>query len=76
MQFIEAQKIDLSKQIPNGYREFVYDVTIQLANGLKEAHSHGLVHGNFDISKVVLEFSGKQMCMECKITDFEPQLSM
>lgn len=54
LHFIETQKVDLAKQITKSYREFVYDVAIQVANGIREAHSNGLVHGNLDISKVVL----------------------
>lgn len=41
-------------KVPSDYHEFIYDAAIQLATGLDFAHNAGLVHGQFDLSKVVV----------------------
>ena len=38
---------------------------------MEAAHKGGLIHGQLDLSKIVLHF-GKEKTMECKITDFKP----
>ena len=69
-------KLNLADYAPRSYRELIYDVVIQLIIGISDAHRVGLIHGNLDISKILLQFSGKEKIMECKITDFEPEASM
>lgn len=46
--------MDLAVKVPSDYHEFIYDAAIQLATGLDFAHNAGLVHGQFDLSKVVV----------------------
>ena len=53
--YIKGLELDLAIDVPRSYLETVYDVAIQLATGLDFAHNAGLVHGQFDLSKVVLE---------------------
>lgn len=60
--------------MPRSYIEFIYDVAIQLAQGMDFAHNSGLVHGQFDLSKVVIEAEDENIMY--KITDFAPFTSM
>lgn len=53
-QLIQSKNLDLAVKVPSDYHEFIYDVAIQLATGLDFAHNAGLVHGQFDLSKVVV----------------------
>ena len=71
---IKNLKLDLAIDVPRSYIEKIYDVAIQLATGLDFAHNSGLVHGQFDLSKVVLEQENDHFLY--KISDFAPQLSM
>jgi hypothetical protein len=48
--FIEKMKLDLSAYVSRSYREFVYDVVIQLVIGVNAAHGFGLTHGQLDLS--------------------------
>lgn len=57
--YIEKMNLNLVNHVSMNYIEFVYDVVIQLCNGVIAAHRNGLVHGQLDLSKVVLHFSGK-----------------
>ena len=66
--------MDLALEVPISYRELIYDVAIQLAQGLDFAHNAGLVHGQFDLSKVVITRDKDNLVF--KITDFAPQTSM
>ena len=50
--YIESLKLDLAMEVPRSYLELIYDVGIQLATALDFAHNAGLVHGQFDLSKV------------------------
>jgi hypothetical protein len=50
--YIHSLELDLSLDVPRKYRELVFDVAIQMATSLDAAHNSGLVHGNFDLSKV------------------------
>lgn len=52
----------------------IYDVAIQLATGLDFAHNAGLVHGQFDMSKVVISRDKDNLVY--KITDWAPYSSM
>lgn len=72
--FIKSQELDLAIDVPRSYLETIYDVAIQLATGLDFAHNAGLVHGQFDLSKVVLEKDSDHIVY--KITDFAPGSSM
>ena len=60
--------------MPRSYIENIYDVAIQLAQGLDFAHNAGLVHGQFDLSKVIVETENENVMY--KITDFAPASSM
>ena len=71
---IKSLELDLAIDVPRSYLETLYDVAIQLATGLDFAHSAGLVHGQFDLSKVVLQREGDNIVY--KITDFCPGSSM
>ena len=72
--YIKSLELDLAIDVPRSYLETLYDVTIQLATGLDFAHNAGLVHGQFDLSKVVLEKDGDHIVY--KVTDFAPGSSM
>lgn len=48
----------------------MFDIVIQIATGLEAAHKNGLIHGSLDLSKVLIHFTGKQNCIEIKLTDF------
>lgn len=52
----------------------IYDCMIQLTIGMEFAHNNGLVHGQFDLSNVVLNKDGEAMIF--KITDFRPTTSL
>ena len=54
-QYIKRLNLNLAIDVPRSYIETIYDVAIQLAQGLDFAHNSGLVHGQFDLSKVVLQ---------------------
>ena len=71
---IKGLDLDLAIDVPKSYIEKIYDVAIQLATGLDFAHNSGLVHGQFDLSKVVLEKEKDSILY--KITDFAPQTSL
>ncbi len=69
-QHIKRQNLNLGIDVPRSYIEFIYDVAIQLAQGMDFAHNSGLVHGQFDLSKVVIEAENENIMY--KITDFAP----
>ena len=73
-QHILSLRLDLAIDVPRSYLELIYDVAIQLATGLDFAHSAGLVHGQFDLSKVVIDKDKKNLVF--KIQDFAPGSSM
>lgn len=52
---IKRLNLNLAIDVPRSYIEMIYDVAIQLAQALDFAHNSGLVHGQFDLSKVVLQ---------------------
>ena len=60
--------------MPISYIELIYDCAIQLATGLEFAHNHGLIHGQFDLSNVVLTKDTESLVF--KISDFRPTTSM
>ena len=53
-EYIQALNLDLSLDVPRSYRDLVFDVAIQAATGLDAAHNSGLIHGQFDLSKIVI----------------------
>ena len=71
---IKSLNLDLAIDVPKNYIEKIYDVAIQLATGMDFAHNSGLIHGQFDLSKVVLEKENDHIVY--KITDFAPQTSI
>ena len=73
-QFIKRLNLNLSIDVPPSYIETIYDAAIQLAAGMDFAHNSGLVHGQFDLSKVVLHMEDDNIMY--KITDFAPASSM
>jgi serine/threonine protein kinase len=73
-QYIESLGLNLAIQVPLSYIELIYDCAIQLAMGLEFAHSHGLVHGHFDLSNVVIHKETDNIIF--KISDFRPATSM
>ena len=72
--YIKRLNLNLAIDVPRSYIETIYDVAIQLAQGMDFAHNSGLIHGQFDLSKVVHETEGDNIFY--KITDFAPQTSM
>lgn len=72
--YIKRLNLNLAIDVPRSYIETIYDVAIQLAQGLDFAHNTGLVHGQFDLSKVVVEQENENIFY--KITDFAPASSM
>ena len=72
--YINRMNVDLSLDVPQVYREFVFDAAIQIATGLDAAHQAGLVHGAFDLSKVKIQNCRGHLVF--KITDFRPGSSM
>lgn len=68
--YIRSLRLDLSLDVTRKYRELVYDVAIQVATGLDAAHNSGLVHGNLDLSKIMIQNNDEHL--EFKITDFQP----
>jgi serine/threonine protein kinase len=69
-QFIESLNLNLAIDVPRYYLELIYDMGIQLATALDFAHNSGLVHGQLDLSKVVIQKEGDNLIF--KITDFAP----
>lgn len=73
-QYIESLNLNLALTVPLSYIELIYDCTLQLAMGLEFAHNNGLVHGQFDLSNVVIAKDTENVVY--KITDFKPATSM
>ena len=73
-QYIESLQLNLAINVPISYIELIYDCAIQLATGLEFAHNHGLIHGQFDLSNVVLTKDTESLVF--KISDFRPTTSM
>ena len=73
-QYIESLQLNLAINVPQSYIELIYDCAIQLAMGLDFAHSNGLVHGQFDLSNVVITKDIENLMFN--ITDFRPVTSM
>lgn len=72
--YIEGLNLNLAINVPQAYIETIYDCIIQLALGMEFAHNNGLVHGQFDLSNVVI--AKDQETMIFKINDFKPISSM
>lgn len=53
-QHIKSLNLDMAIDVPRSYIEKIYDVAIQLATAMDFAHNSGLIHGQFDLSQVVL----------------------
>ena len=51
---IEKMKLNLGIQVPRSYLELIFDWTIQLTIGLEFAHDHGTIHGNLNLSNVLM----------------------
>jgi serine/threonine protein kinase len=66
--YIDSLGLSLGISVPLSYIETIYDCAIQLTLGLEFAHNNGLVHGNFDLSNVVVAKDGDTNIY--KITDF------
>ena len=47
--------ISVMKQIPDFYVSFVLRYIIQIARAFAHAHKNNLVHGNFNLTKVVVQ---------------------
>ena len=73
-QYIEKLNLNLAMNVPQTYIETIYDCAIQLTLGLEYAHNNALVHGQFDLSNVVVTKDGDNLIY--KINDFRPQTSM
>ncbi|TNV71391.1 hypothetical protein FGO68_gene11587 [Halteria grandinella] len=73
-QYIESLGLNLAITVPMSYIELIYDCAIQLAMGLEFAHNNGLVHGQFDLSNVVITKDTDNIIF--KISDFRPATSM
>jgi serine/threonine protein kinase len=73
-QYIESLNLNLAIDVPRSYLELIYDLAIQLSTALDFAHTAGLVHGQLDLSKVVLAKEGDNLIF--KITDFAPVSSL
>jgi len=86
------EKIDLEKWVPVPYIKMVFDCTIQIITAMDFAHSHKLIHGQLDLSKIKIskgpmdlqdEAEGYEIPkedpyynLEFEITDFSPVGSM
>lgn len=86
------KKIDLEKWVPVPYIKMVFDCTIQIITAMDFAHSHKLIHGQLDLSKIKIskgpmdlqdEAEGYAIPkddpyynLEFEITDFSPVGSM
>jgi serine/threonine protein kinase len=73
-EFIEGLGLDLSTKVSSAYLEIIYDCIIQLTMGLEYAHNNGLVHGQLDLSSVLLTREGDTNIY--KVADFRPLSSM
>ena len=73
-QHIESLGLNLALTVPLTYIESIYDCALQLAMGLEFAHNNGLVHGQFDLSNVVITKDTENIVY--KISDFKPTTSM
>ena len=73
-QYIESLGLNLAINVPLSYIELIYDCVIQLAMGLEFAHNNGLVHGQFDLSNVVITKDTDNIIF--KVSDFKPVTSM
>ena len=73
-QQVKRLNLNLGIDVPRSYIETIYDIAIQLAQGMDFAHNSGLVHGQFDMSKVLLHNENENTMY--KITDFAPASSM
>ena len=56
---IEKMKLNLGIQVPRSYLEMLFDCTIQLAVGLEFAHEQGTIHGNLNLSNVLMIEDGE-----------------
>ena len=52
--YIESLKLNLALSVPRHYLELIYDCVIQLAIGLEFAHDNNTIHGNLNLSNVLM----------------------
>lgn len=82
-------KLDLVNWVPLEYIEMVFNATIQLVTAIEFAHSHGLIHGQLDLSRVWITQRKRldtaedednhfdaYSNLEFEITDFAPTSTM
>lgn len=51
---IESMQLNLALSVPRSYLELIYDCVIQLAIGLEFAHDNNTIHGNLNLSNVLM----------------------
>ena len=71
-QYVESLKLNLGLGVSAEYIETIFDCVTQLTIGLEFAHSHGLIHGNLDLSNVLIESEGAKENVVYKINNFKP----
>ena len=54
--------------------EMIYDCVIQLSIGMDFAHNNGLIHGQFDLSNVIISREGENVIY--KLNNFKPSSSL
>lgn len=52
--YIDSMKLSLGITVPRHYLELIYDCVIQLAIGLEFAHDNNIVHGNLNLSNILM----------------------
>lgn len=52
--YIESMHLNLALKVPRDYLELIYDCIIQLAIGMEFAHDNNTIHGNLNLSNVLM----------------------
>ncbi len=65
---IATLELNLKTEVPKFFIRSLFECVAQVAHGLHFAHSHGLVHGNLDLSAIVLKKEGSDFIY--KLTGF------
>ena len=55
---IENMKLNLALTVPKQYLKLIYDCIIQVTVALEYAHNNDLIHGNFDLSNILITSEG------------------
>lgn len=77
-EYIETLQLNLAIGVPHYFIEIVFDFIIQTTMAIEFAHNNGLIHGDFDLSKVLCiplksKYAGSNHSrMLSKVTEFNP----